>query len=35
MPLEACRTFFIGDNPFIGGDYPSIADIRLAVRSSS
>jgi glutathione S-transferase len=29
-PLEVFRTFFIGDNTFIGGDSPSIADIRLA-----
>ena len=29
-PLEAYRTFFVGDKPFIGGDAPSIADIRLA-----
>ena len=29
-PLEVFRTFFIGDNRFIGGDSPSIADIRLA-----
>jgi glutathione S-transferase len=30
QPLEAYRTFFLGDRPFIGGDSPSIADIRLA-----
>jgi glutathione S-transferase len=30
-PLEAYRTFFLGDRMFIGGDTPSIADIRLAV----
>ena len=30
QPLEAYRTFFVGDKPFIGGDAPSIADIRLA-----
>ena len=30
-PLDACRTFFIEDKPFIGGASPSIADIRLAV----
>jgi glutathione S-transferase len=30
QPLEAFRAFFIGDNRFIGGDEPSIADIRLA-----
>jgi len=29
-PLEVYRTFFIGDGRFIGGDSPSIADIRLA-----
>jgi glutathione S-transferase len=29
-PLDVYRTFFIGDNDFIGGDTPSIADIRLA-----
>ncbi|HET7379130.1 MAG TPA: glutathione S-transferase family protein [Gaiellales bacterium] len=29
-PLEAYRQFFIGDRMFIGGDTPSIADIRLA-----
>jgi glutathione S-transferase len=29
-PLEVFRTFFIGSSPFIGGDSPSIADIRLA-----
>jgi glutathione S-transferase len=29
-PLEVYRTFFIGDDPFIGGDSPSIADMRLA-----
>jgi glutathione S-transferase len=31
VPLEACRTFFIEGKQFIGGDSPSIADIRLAV----
>ena len=31
MPLETFREFFIGDGKFIGGDSPSIADIRLAV----
>ena len=29
-PLEVFNTFFIGDQQFIGGDSPSIADIRLA-----
>jgi glutathione S-transferase len=29
-PLEVFHTFFMGDRPFIGGDQPSIADIRLA-----
>jgi glutathione S-transferase len=29
-PLDVFRSFFIGDAPFIGGDHPSIADIRLA-----
>jgi glutathione S-transferase len=29
-PLEALRAFFIGDQPFIGGAEPSIADLRLA-----
>jgi glutathione S-transferase len=29
-PLEAYREFFLSDTPFIGGDSPSIADIRLA-----
>ena len=29
-PLEAYRKFFLDGNPFIGGDSPSIADIRLA-----
>jgi glutathione S-transferase len=29
-PLEAYRVFFLGDRMFIGGDTPSIADIRLA-----
>jgi glutathione S-transferase len=31
MPLDAYRSFFLGDRMFIGGDTPSIADIRLAV----
>jgi len=29
-PLEVFHSFFIGKNKFIGGDSPSIADIRLA-----
>jgi glutathione S-transferase len=29
-PLDVFRSFFIGDQKFIGGDHPSIADIRLA-----
>jgi glutathione S-transferase len=29
-PLEVFHTFFKRDKPFIGGDTPSIADIRLA-----
>jgi glutathione S-transferase len=29
-PLEAYRAFFLADTPFVGGDAPSIADIRLA-----
>ena len=29
-PLEAYRAFFLEDRTFIGGDSPSIADIRLA-----
>jgi glutathione S-transferase len=29
-PLEAYRTFFLDGKTFIGGDAPSIADIRLA-----
>jgi glutathione S-transferase len=31
QPLEAFHKFFIADKKFIGGDSPSIADIRLAV----
>jgi glutathione S-transferase len=31
MPLEAFREFFVDENRFIGGEEPSIADIRLAV----
>ena len=29
-PLEVYRAFFLGGKPFIGGDAPSIADMRLA-----
>ena len=29
-PLEAFRAFFLEDKPFVGGDSPSIADIRWA-----
>jgi glutathione S-transferase len=29
-PLEVYRVFFLGDKPFIGGEEPSIADIRLS-----
>ena len=29
-PLDVYRAFFLADRPFIGGDRPSIADIRLA-----
>jgi glutathione S-transferase len=29
-PLEVYRVFFLRDQPFIGGDSPSIADIRLS-----
>jgi glutathione S-transferase len=29
-PLDVYRTFFLAEQPFIGGDTPSIADIRLA-----
>src|SRR4051812_26969525 len=31
QPLDAYRSFFLDGKPFIGGDAPSIADIRLAV----
>jgi len=31
MPLEAYRSFFLDDKKMIGGDKPTIADIRLAV----
>ncbi len=30
VPLEAYHTFFLAGQPFIGGDHPSIADIRLS-----
>src|SRR5690349_1400410 len=29
-PLDVYRTFFLDGQPFVGGDSPSIADIRLA-----
>ena len=29
-PLDVFRTFFLDGKPFIGGDSPSIADIRLS-----
>ena len=29
-PLDVYRSFFLGGRAFIGGDHPSIADIRLA-----
>jgi glutathione S-transferase len=29
-PLDVFRSYFMADQPFIGGDRPSIADIRLA-----
>jgi glutathione S-transferase len=29
-PLDVYRSFFLADRPFIGGERPSIADIRLA-----
>jgi glutathione S-transferase len=29
-PLDVYRAFFLADRPFIGGDAPSIADIRFA-----
>ena len=29
-PLDAFHEFFLGDRPFVGGDHPSIADIRWA-----
>jgi glutathione S-transferase len=29
-PLDVYRSFFLAGRPFIGGDHPSIADIRLA-----
>jgi glutathione S-transferase len=30
LPLDSYRKFFLADTPFIGGEQPSIADIRLA-----
>jgi glutathione S-transferase len=30
QPLEAFQTFFLEGRPFVGGDHPSIADIRWA-----
>jgi glutathione S-transferase len=30
QPLDAFRSFFLGDKQFVGGDAPSIADIRWA-----
>jgi glutathione S-transferase len=30
QPLDAYHKFFLADQPFIGGDHPSIADIRLS-----
>src|SRR3954464_7840417 len=29
-PLEVYNTFFLAGQPFIGGDHPSIADVRVA-----
>jgi glutathione S-transferase len=29
-PLDVFRSYFLDGQPFIGGDHPSIADIRLA-----
>jgi glutathione S-transferase len=29
-PLDVYRSYFLDDQPFIGGDHPSIADMRLA-----
>jgi glutathione S-transferase len=29
-PLEAFRAYFLEGRPFVGGDHPSIADIRWA-----
>jgi glutathione S-transferase len=29
-PLDVYRSFFLAEQPFIGGDQPSIADMRLA-----
>src|SRR3954454_19678398 len=34
-PLEAFHRFFVEGQPFVGGDTPSIADIRWAACSSS
>ena len=34
-PLEVYRSFFLDGRTFIGGDSPSIADIRLAATPSS
>jgi glutathione S-transferase len=34
-PLDVFRSFYIKDKPFIGGDSPSIADIRLAATLES
>jgi glutathione S-transferase len=31
QPLDAFHSFYLGDKPFVGGDAPSIADIRWAV----
>lgn len=30
QPLDAYNTFFLNEQPFIGGEHPSIADIRLS-----
>ena len=34
-PLEVFRAFFLEGRPFVGGERPSIADIRWPPRSSS